>query len=206
MPLDDVWKNLEHNIEIHWTGRFDEVPEAAGVYAWFYPLRVTSLDLGDFIAEVRKVHLYDARTESPPKTNSRSRLGWSVLDWSAEFQSPEVDPPWKMQQAWEKIAGDSSAFENLRRVLLTASLLMPPLYVGKAVDLRTRCHQHLSGASGFADRFERYADSAGFHARRVQDLVFVAIRTEAIGTSEDEAEKLVEEILKLVGRPPYGVV
>jgi hypothetical protein len=205
MPLDDVWKTFDRSIGLHYTARFDQVPPFPGVYAWFYPLRVTSYELDTFLAEVRAVHLYDARRKARPSAAGSARFGWSILEWKAELNDPRTSLPEKCRATWERLAGEPEAFDDLRRVLLQASLLMPPLYVGKAVNLRTRCAAHLDGRSNFAERFEARAKEIGLQARRVRDLILVTMRTESVGDETDESESLVEEILKLVARPPYGV-
>lgn len=205
MPLDDVWKTFQSSVGIFWKGRFDEVPPTPGVYAWFYPLRVTSFELDEFLREVRRVHLYDARTGREPYAGGINRVGWSSLHWTASLNNPDVRLSDDVRAAWEKLASEPAEFDKLRRVVLRASLLMPPLYVGKAINLRNRSSQHLSGRSDFASRFEHRAGELDLHASRVRDLLLVTLRTEEIGTENTGTERLVEEILKSVAKPPYGV-
>lgn len=205
MPLDDVWKTFNRSIGVHYTGRFSEVPPFPGVYAWFYPLRVTSHELETFLEEVRSVHLFDASKNSIPHAGGVSPFGWSKLDWRVALGNREASLPAQVRATWRRLAEDEAAFDELRRVLLRASLLMPPLYVGKSVNLSVRSSAHLDGRSAFANRYETRAKEIGLRARRVRDLILVTLRTEAVGGETDEAERLVEEVLKLVARPPYGV-
>jgi hypothetical protein len=206
MPLDDVWKTFQSNVGVYWRGRFDEVPPVAGVYAWFYPLRVTSYDLTEFLDEMRRVHLFDARARSVPCTSGRSRLGWSQVQWNLHLTNPTSLIPRSIEDAWQHAAANPECFDELRRVLLRSSLLMPPLYVGKAVNLRNRCSDHTSGSSDFSSRFENHAEQVSFSARRVVDLLFVAMRTEQVSERSADTEALVEHVLKLIARPPYGVL
>ena len=141
-----------------------------------------------------------------PHAQGASPLGWSLLRWRVALTNPAAPLADPIRATWSRLSkDDGGAFDELRRVLLQASLLMPPLYVGKAVDLRERCGAHIDSRSGFAKRYETRADELGLRARRVRDLILVTMRTEAVGQETDEAERLVEEILKLVARPPYGI-
>lgn len=205
MPLDDVWNSFQRTVEIFWKGHFDDVSPGSGVYAWFYPLRITSYDFDEFMEEVRRVHLYDARSGQEPTASGRERVGWSTVDWKLRFGDPPLPSNDAIRATWDSIASDERSFNNLRRVLLRASLLMPPLYVGKAVSLRTRCSNHLSGTSDFAMRYEKRAAEVALSARRIRDLLFVTIKTEDVGLHEEASEALVEEILKRVARPAYGL-
>ena len=80
-----------------------------------------------------------------------------------------------------------------------------PLYVGKAQNLRVRCNAHLN-KSGFKKRFESYAREEKFPFTETKNLLLVTIKTEIVAERDAEIKDLVEEILKLVGRPPYGIV
>lgn len=54
----------------------------------------------------------------------------------------------------EAIANDAKARSRLAVILNDATFLQAPLYVGKAVDLRRRIGEHLTGGSDLADRFQ----------------------------------------------------
>ena len=45
MALNDVWRNLDREIGVVYRGRFENVPHEPGVYAWFYPLKITTDDI-----------------------------------------------------------------------------------------------------------------------------------------------------------------
>lgn len=205
MPLDDVWRTFQTSVGIFWKGRFDEVPPFPGVYAWFYPLRITSYVLDEFLDEVRKVHLFDPRTGSFPRVQAEGRLGWSLLKWSASLNNPQASLSSDMRHTWDQLVGDSDSFERLRRTILKASLLMPPLYVGKAINLRNRSSEHLASNSDFAKRYEKRACDLDLSAHRVRDLLLITLQTDTIRTDGSDTEALVEEILKVVARPAYGV-
>lgn len=211
MPIDDVWRDYERRLEVFWFDTFENIPISPGVYAWFYPLRVNSLDMTRVLAEFRSVHLFDARGAGKPRVSGSGRLGWNHVNWSLELDNPSLSVSKALEDSWEKIVSDpdSVEFEYLRTALLAASLLTSPLYIGKAQNLRRRCATHLHGGSDFARRFEKHAEELGLHSKRVQDLVLVTVRTNlprnetSIQTFEED---LIETILNAVARPPYGVI
>lgn len=205
MPIDDIWKTFHKSLGIYWKGQFDLVPQSNGVYAWFYPLRVHSYDLEEFLKDIQSVHLYDPKQGKEPTATGEHRFGWSRLHWQAELKDPNINLKQTVERTWKDISENEASFDKLRRTLLQASLLMPPLYVGKTIDLRTRCAQHTSGGSDFAKRYERRAIELNLQSPRVRDLLFVTVRTSEIHTSDVPTEELIEDILKLVSRPPYGV-
>ncbi len=94
---------------------------------------------------------------------------------------------------------------------MRASILMPPLYVGKTKNLNVRCNQHINGRSSsqFHDRFENYAASIHATCNKVSDLLFVCVKTvddeRKVSAAEQPLEDLIEEIMKRIGKPPYSL-
>jgi len=104
--------------------------------------------------------------------------------------------------------GDPALKNQLRRSIMRATILMPPLYIGKAKNLNVRCGQHLRGgsASQFHDRFEQYAGVVGSYYKKISDLLFVCIGTTESEQTHDQQglEAVIEDIMKCVGKPPYS--
>ena len=216
MSLNDVWRNINQEIGIFWKGRWDEVPAVSGVYAWFYPLRISTYDLTDFLEEVSKVLSFDARSNGPASRSLRARLTWEEIALQLRVGSSSPRIPQDVAAVWSKVVTDEASFERLRRVVMRGSLLMPPLYVGKTTSLNVRCHQHLAGTAknDFHKRFEDFAQLVGLRSAEVNDLLFACIRTgsdslpepgEPVEGQEDPIEGVVEEILKRACRPRYSV-
>ena len=214
MSLNDVWRNINQEIGIFWKGRWDEVPAGPGVYAWFYPLRISTYDLGAFLEDVSKVLSFDARSNGPASRSLRARLTWEEIALQVRLEPSSQRVPQDVETTWSKIASDPATFERLRRVVMRGSLLMPPLYVGKAGSLSVRCHQHLAGSANndFHRRYQEFAQRMGLRAADVNDLLFACIRTGSdslpegdLQGDEDPIEGVVEEILKRACRPRYSV-
>jgi hypothetical protein len=214
MSLNDVWRNINQEIGIFWKGRWDEVPSGPGVYAWFYPLRISTYDLRVFLDDVSRVMSFDARSNGVPSRALKARMTWEEIAIQLRIQPSPGKIPVDVEAVWSQVTADPLGFERLRRAVMRGSLFMPPLYVGKASSLSVRCHQHLAGSSNndFHKRYRDFARTMALRASEVNDLLFACIRTASDSAlaagSEDEddaIEGVVEEILKRACRPRYSV-
>jgi hypothetical protein len=209
MSLNDVWRNISKELGIFWKGRWDEVPSGPGVYGWFYPLRILTHDVDLFLGDVSKVLSFDARCNGIPNHNLRAQLSWENIDVGLQLKPSFPPLPQDVVQKWSAISSDPVAFDRLRRVVIRGSLLMPPLYVGKARSLSIRCRQHLVGTdkNDFHRRYADFARQQSLQAKEVDDLLFACIRstTDDGDEEDDEIEGLVEEILKRACKPKYSV-
>jgi len=214
MSLNDVWRHITQEIGIFWKERWDDVPTGPGVYAWFYPLRISTYDLSDFLDDIAKVLSFDARSNGPASRALRARLTWEEIALQVRVDPPSIRIPKDVAAVWSKVVADPSSFERLRRVVMRGSLLMPPLYVGKTGSLNVRCRQHLAGTADndFHTRYQDFALRVGLRAAQVNDLLFACIRTASdslpggkIEGEEDPIEGIVEEILKRACRPRYSI-
>jgi len=216
VSVDDVWRRIDKHLGVYLDGTFDQIPESAGVYGWFYPLRVTTKDLRELISELSKVSDYDALCESKPQSTNNLDFNWITSKVTIKQSLKLKSIPQKVFDAWELYKDDEDLFNQLRKSLMSASLLMPPLYIGKTNNLRTRCMQHVKGTdqdvSDFHQRFETFAKSENFSSQEIQNLIFVCVKTEYDKTDKSmdntflNPHSVVEEILKAVAKPPYGKI
>jgi hypothetical protein len=209
MSLNDVWRNLSEEIGIFWKGRWDNVPSGPGVYGWFYPLRISTHDLNAFLDDIAKVLSFDARYNGVAACELRARLTWEDIKVGLSVSPSFPGLPQDVVALWSTVVSDPARFERMRRVVMRGSLLMPPLYVGKATSLSVRCQQHLVGTTNndFHRRYEEFARKMSLQAAEVNDLLFACIRTarDAPGEEDDAIEGIVEEILKRACRPKYSI-
>ena len=66
MRLNDVWLNVNKEIGFYTKETFERIPDGPGVYAWFYPLRITTEDPYQFIREVNLILNYDSNVNGKP--------------------------------------------------------------------------------------------------------------------------------------------
>ena len=212
MSINDVWRRIDRHLGVYVDGRFDEVPASPGVYAWFYPLKVPAHDLDNLINELRNVFSYDAILEREGIIESAVDLNWETILFGVSKQNRAKGVPNGIYEEWKCLLDKPEEFKEFRKALMGASLLMPPLYIGKATVLRNRCSQHLVGKkdkSGFKKRFENFAIDNKLTTKFVKDLIFVCIQTKYKEQNSnhgyDNSQSLLEEILKLSAKPPYGI-
>jgi len=216
-PLSDVWRDISKYIKVYNFKDFENVPESPGVYAWFYPLTISSDRIEDLGVELSAILNYDSKAESEQKQKATLNYSWKNVEVTVE---EEYHSEFKndAKSMWKSIKDDEDVMRSLRKIMLVSSILMPPLYIGKTNNLNRRCgeHRNSSGDKGsFHYRFEKFTDDKilknkrQITHRKVEDLIFVCIDTKnivqssSIGNSVD-FEKLLEEIFKIIARPPYS--
>jgi hypothetical protein len=216
MANSDVWKDISSYIKVFTSVNFDEVPDSPGIYAWFYPINPPTDDIGDLEVELTSILNYDSKLEGEKKNKGKVQFNWKDLEVEVSEKSKKEFPSLAKDE-WDKLTKDPDAFRNLQKIMLVASILMPPLYIGKTNDLRVRCRQHRNSSkqeeNNFHNRFENFTknkklnNGKGFLTTKVEDLIFVCIKTDTIGNlgdDESSTEVLLEEIFKLIATPPYG--
>ncbi len=211
MVLNDVWRNINQEIGIFTRDTFDRVPVAPGTYGWFYPLRITTRKLDEFLDEVNVIMNFDAKAGGKPKHTLSVDFTWEHLKGEIE-RTPKIPAISESIYAnWNNIVSDDHLFNELRKTVMRASIFMPPLYVGKARDLSNRCMQHVNGSdrNDFHNRYAKFARELGVFAKDVRDLLFVCVKTaettEGSGESAENMESVVEEIMKYACKPAYSI-
>lgn len=213
MVTNDVFYDLTRHIGVFWEDTFDEVPDVPGIYAWYYPLRIVSIDLQTLLRELTTVFNFDSTVKGPVAWRSDVTLCWRTVHVEAKEAPRHQDLSAVLAERWNRLIQDSSELANFRQQLLAASILLPPLYIGKAEKLQTRCFQHIRGNddNGFHSRFETFAKENRLASPRVEKLIFACVRVRDPAESgadeppEGSIARLLEGILQLAGCPPYGM-
>lgn len=207
--LDNVWRKAQDEFGFYTVDRFSQVPTGPGVYAWFYPLKLSSKDLETFVNQVDGVLRFERSAK-----NERNFTGILNSDWY-KFQV-SLTPGLSLKRItsqtkdfWNETAKNEEDFLVLREGLLKASILLPPLYVGKAKNLKARLDGHLadSDKNCFGNRFKNYAEKVGLPANKLHELIFVTITTKLPTSNETHgysAERMFEDILISLCAPPFS--
>jgi len=207
LRLNDIWRNVGNEISFFTEETFKDIPSVSGVYAWFYPLRLTTKNIDEFINEVQLVLNYDCDSNGSPSRENSIKFGWDIIHQKIDFAPKNYDLN-SFRHIWQKIANDQDKFDNFRKVIMRASILLTPLYVGKASNLKLRCQQHINGTAkdnNFNARYENYAQKLNISSKSVKDLLFVILKTDEKGDVSTESEKLVEAVLKNLIKPKYSI-
>lgn len=212
MQLNDVWNKANLQIGFYTTNNFHRVPNSPGVYAWFYPLRITTTDIEEFLNQVKVVLNYDSLSLGNPKYTTNLNFNWEKIELTAEVKD-SIFPINTIKSSWDSLCKpprDEKKFEEFRKIIMRSSILLPPLYVGKTTNLFNRCHQHINGngsTNNFHNRFSNYTkDIPNVSAKKVSELLFVCIQTEEISGPAQDIERLIETILMLLAKPKYSKI
>ena len=192
----------------------NEIPARPGCYGWFLPLWIVRDTLPEFLSLFGNVMTHEPK----PPEELKAGFKWDAVRVRLRREFDPAINEKKWVPLWERLYENEQARHLFQQVLLQASVLTPPLYVGTAENLRRRYNQHTMrphpGDNNFHSRFQEYSDRFGLGIT-VDDLIFVCIRTDdpedstlpslAKGKDADDVHKLLEEILKRLCRPPFSM-
>ena len=222
--LFDGWARPTGQLHIFTSLTKDEIPGAGGCYAWFLPLWILHDDLGVLLEVVNRIFRY----EQDPERRLEASFTWERLGLRVH-RGAAVSPQPASVDTWDRLLHEHGGRSALERVLLEASLLMPPLYVGRATNLQARYNQHVRGGGSKNTFHHRFRDCMRRLGREmnddrlestlaVDDLLFVCVTDASEGDKGDEeaapersllarreVEGLIEEILMTICRPPFSL-
>lgn len=209
--LDDIWYRVNDSIGFYTRQNFDRIPALPGIYAWYYPLRVTTRSLDHFLSDSHTVFEYDAEANAEASGSCEVNYSWTTHQVKLQSKPRRRQLSDHHKHAWQQAFVEQEDTDVLRAVLMKATLFTRPLYVGKTQNLARRAHQHITGetdVNSFNRRFTEYARVKDLSKQDVADLLFVCIptpETTQINETPTGLEDLIEEIMKGLSRPPYSV-
>jgi hypothetical protein len=213
MSLNDELLSLDKKIKYYTLETFQNIPAEPGVYAWFYPLRLQGTDLARLIEEVNFVFNFCHENSESLNSSVNFRMGWR--DYFLKTELRKLSDSSALIKDWNKFlekqsdSDDSLEIIQAKKIIFIASVMMPPLYIGKTVDLHSRCFQHILGNGEnniFHNRFERYVSSNNrISCRGVEELIFACISTKQFGLDDKNYETLFEGILMNLIKPIFSI-
>lgn len=186
----------------------NRIPEFPGCYAWFLPLWIYQKDLDGFIRFVNTFFSY----EETPEKEVEAPFTWESVNLRVR-RSVKIRANDENRTTWQRILSDLEAKDALQQVLMEATLLTPPLYVGRTNNLKRRYLQHTGGdrdKNTLCTRFTEHVAKHGFKIG-VRDLLFICIQTQKDVSlifddlGEKDLNLLIEQILTQFCRPPFSL-
>lgn len=166
-----------------------QLPEVAGVYAWFRGIRLPEESAGAEAFASCLLAYCDA-PHAPPASARLPPLLKVTVESHHQFSHGK-------RALLLSLCSQRHFRDYVRELLRAAPLLMQaPLYVGKATDLRVRVEDHLLGRSGLKER----VSAAGIDLRACI-LSYIPVADDAL-TSAD-VTSVVEELLSHLFVPPF---
>ena len=188
-----------------------QIPEVGGCYAWLLPLWIYRDDLDELLNVAGTLLNYDPS----PEREVDARFNWERVSLRVR-RNVDTQPTGRIHRAWKHLLDRSHTRDALQQLLLETSLLMPPLYVGRADNLKRRYLQHTQierqERNDFHMRFKTCVERSHLKID-VSDLIFVCISTPAplrrvFGKAladGRELDELIEQILMQLCRPPFSL-
>ena len=186
------------------------IPESPGCYAWFLPLWIYRDDLRDLMRLVGDLLSYDYPT---PERQTTARFSWETLNLSVR-RNADISLTDDICATWDDVIHDERCRPAIQQILIEASLLMPPLYVGRTSSLRRRYLDHTDARAlhknTFHSRFSQCVKALGLKIA-VSDLLFVCITTPVelrralANTTDTRLNAMLERVLMQCCRPPFSL-
>lgn len=120
------------------------LPDAPGVYAWYRRLSLDDTSAESFLNSVEELVSIDSW---PVKVEGTGKLGPYRADIRLQPQARSLGESKK--SIAQNLAQHPTYRARMTKLVLMASVLQPPLYVGEATNLSSRIRQHLTGQSQF---------------------------------------------------------
>ncbi len=206
MDVSSLWCDVRKQIGFYTKENAAFVPQAPGVYGWFLPLWIYTEDLSHQVEAIRSVFDYDHVAKGKPCSSATARFAWSETELTL-VQNPKLTGMATINSRWTEMLSDNEARSAFEPSLMIATLLMPPLYIGKADDLSVRYQAHATGQS---KRFVEYIQTIKepLSGLLVSDLLFVCIEMPADQAGvvrEKGLNELLEQLIMRFARPPFSV-
>jgi hypothetical protein len=211
--ISDIWRNISKRIGFYTKETQSSIPDLSGIYAWFVPLWIVDDDIETFISLISNYYLYDPIVEGIAQKTLCADFNWESYQVQLKKGvSKSVFPSKEIVLQWKDMMKDEKKKEAFSNALMEASIFMPPLYVGKADNLRDRYNQHVSGKTiseknTFYKRFSSFKEKNNLRFR-VNDLIFACILTDT-KTSETFREAnlnwLLEQVVMRLCRPTFSI-
>jgi hypothetical protein len=140
---------------------FSSVPDARGIYSWFYPIIIYEEDTYDsFIHRIRYFLNFSLFTNESKKVMVfKQEDAWDRFELVFQLEGKTSN---EIKRNWNTIKHD----EEFKRCVLESSFWNRPLYVGKAQNLFSRIDQHQSGQSGFSKTFQKACENYNFNGNK----------------------------------------
>lgn len=212
MNIIDIWIDVSKRIGFFTKENWNQIPEEPGIYAWFLPLWLYKEDLNELLEIVNEIFLYDAECKGIPQKTVEINYNWSSVNLNLKDEYRLIITQ-ELQENWKQSMQNEELKEAIAQTLMEASIFLPPLYVGKTIDLKNRYLQHRDGTPNqknvFRNRFIEHSQKCSIKVPLlVSDLLFVCIPTSLKTSklvSQEKVNTLVEKVLLQLCKPMFSV-
>lgn len=174
----------------------EKIPKEAGVYIWRYWPSLESLDKGSILDSIYEIQNNFPRSKESLK-NSRvqisvERTPFGDLDEKNKFFG--IKDSGKKQGFLNILDGDDDVKQNFIHTMEVVLSASPPVYIGKAMNLRKRLVDHFDSKTEVLAQINK----AGIP---LSDI-YISYYIDDISTTEDIVTAAIEEMLQRITNPP----
>ena len=186
-----------------------EIPSTPGCYAWFVPLWIYEDDLDRLTQTIGDILHYEYNGELERKAPFTWRTVLLTLKQESRLHNNDA-----IRATWNALIASPAARAEIEETLLAATLLAPPLYVGRTNNLSRRYQEHTDpkrkDRNDFRARFSEHMQRLNVQLA-VSDLLFACVHTPPQLTKaldafdQNNVEELLERVLMHLCQPPFSL-
>jgi hypothetical protein len=169
-----------------WTDIIDDIPTDPGVYSWYRRLSVDELTPDTFRTTLAERLAAD--THLPSFVGKAGPFGVNIGPGTFDLTEAKLGIS-------NRVCKSKQRRSRFAYALLVSSVFQPPMYIGKANDLRGRIKDHRDGKTDFAARIKPY--------NLMPDELVVAYVHFDEGSMPDKTNELLEYVLSVLATPPF---
>ncbi len=212
--LNDIWRELSGRIHFYTKQTSKDIPDSPGLYAWYLPLWLFKNDIDALNDLIQNIYLYDSDVQGAPELSKIFAFNWASFlvtlggQKHGQYSQDTIDK-------WKTLSNNTEFLEAFKVTLMEASILLPPLYVGRTNNLKTRYSQHLNASdqdrNNFNNRFSSHIRSLGLKLK-LSDLIFCCVLSKKSTNSkistlsgiECDVSDFIEQIILKLAKPPFS--
>jgi hypothetical protein len=169
-----------------WTDLLNDIPTSPGVYSWYRRLSVDELTPDTFRSTLSGRLNEDSLV--PSFVGKAGPFGISIGPGTFDLTDAKVG-------ITNRVCRSKQRRSRFAYALLVSSIFQPPMYIGKANELRSRIKDHRDGITDFADRIKPY--------KLMPDELVVAYVYFDAGSMPEKTNELLEYVLSVLATPPF---
>jgi hypothetical protein len=213
--------NVQAGLSLKWS-EIDLAPETPGVYAWYSRLAISKADIDSIIKRINEAKLVNEANARAEVENALDRFIFSPYretpyqvalrgQLKPKFTGEVIHEPSRSESLVGRLATNPERFRTISDLMKTAApWFTAPLYIGMAINLRSRLKKHrnrivelrdLQGSGAYDD----VAD-AGFANQVVSrnfDPTNLFVQIAEVNVESGEHNDL-ENILNRINYPIFG--
>ncbi len=174
----------------------DQIPSYSGIYIWRYWPELKSLKVDEFFKYIDELNenfpIYEETLENSRASIKVYKKAFGIQKSGKIFGISEDNK--KIKALIEQVKADEDSRKKLADVIQCLIATAPPIYIGKADNIKKRLQDHFNKDTGFSKRLE--------HSSIPKGDIYISFIKDPNETINPSFTTGIEEILQRITNPP----